>query len=113
VLRLRSASGRVALLAGDIEAAQEQQLLQTSLDEPVDWLLVPHHGSKTSSTESWVSTLRPRWAVVQAGYRNRLGIRWQPWCSAIRRWAASWWLRIAAAQPTGTLLNLKNWNASA
>ncbi|MDR3066464.1 MAG: DNA internalization-related competence protein ComEC/Rec2 [Comamonas sp.] len=73
VLRLRSASGRVALLAGDIEAAQEQQLLQTSLDEPVDWLLVPHHGSKTSSTASWVATLRPRWAVVQAGYRNRFG----------------------------------------
>jgi competence protein ComEC len=73
VLRLRSASGQVALLAGDIEAAQEQQLLQTHLDEPVEWLLVPHHGSKTSSTEPWVGTLRPRWAVVQAGYLNRFG----------------------------------------
>nr|WP_279090195.1 DNA internalization-related competence protein ComEC/Rec2 [Comamonas thiooxydans] len=85
VLRLRSASGRVALLAGDIEAAQEQQLLQTSLDEPVDWLLVPHHGSKTSSTESWVNTLRPRWAVVQAGYRNRFG---HPVAAVVQRYQA-------------------------
>ncbi|WP_182286118.1 DNA internalization-related competence protein ComEC/Rec2 [Comamonas testosteroni] len=85
VLRLRSASGRVALLAGDIEAAQEQQLLQTSLDEPVDWLLVPHHGSNTSSTESWVSTLRPRWAVVQAGYRNRFG---HPVAAVVQRYQA-------------------------
>ncbi|MDN5503313.1 MAG: DNA internalization-related competence protein ComEC/Rec2 [Comamonas sp.] len=85
VLRLRSASGRVALLAGDIEAAQERQLLQTSLDEPVDWLLVPHHGSKTSSTESWVSTLRPRWAVVQAGYRNRFG---HPVTAVVQRYQA-------------------------
>jgi competence protein ComEC len=73
VLRIRSASGRVALLAGDIEAAQEQWLLQTGLAGPVDWLLVPHHGSKTSSTEGWVQGLRPRWAVVQAGYLNRFG----------------------------------------
>ena len=73
VLRIRSASGRVALLAGDIEAAQEQLLLQTGLVGPVDWLLVPHHGSKTSSTEGWVQGLRPRWAVVQAGYLNRFG----------------------------------------
>lgn len=86
VLRLRSASGRVALLAGDIEAAQERQLLQTSLDEPVDWLLVPHHGSKTSSTESWVSTLRPRWAVVQAGYRNRFG---HPVTAVVQRYQAA------------------------
>ena len=73
VLRIRSASGRVALLAGDIEAAQEQLLLQKGLSGPVDWLLVPHHGSKTSSTEAWVQGLRPRWAMVQAGYLNRFG----------------------------------------
>ena len=73
VLRIRSTSGRIALLAGDIESAQEQQLLLAGLAGPVDWLLVPHHGSKTSSTAPWVQTLRPRWAVVQAGYLNRFG----------------------------------------
>ena len=73
VLRIRSATGRVALLTGDIESAQEQRLLQAGLAGPVDWLLVPHHGSKTSSTPAWVQSLQPRWAVVQAGYLNRFG----------------------------------------
>ncbi|GGH64489.1 DNA internalization-related competence protein ComEC/Rec2 [Comamonas phosphati] len=73
VLRLRSASGRVALLAGDIEAAQERQLVSQGLTGPLDWLLVPHHGSKTSSSAPWIEALAPRWAVVQAGYRNRFG----------------------------------------
>lgn len=86
VLRIRSASGRVALLAGDIEAAQEQLLLQTRLSTPVDWLLVPHHGSKTSSTPAWVNTLRPGWAVVQAGYLNRFG---HPVAAVVQRYEAA------------------------
>ena len=36
-------------------------------------LLVPHHGSRTSSTRELLEQLRPRWSVVQAGYRNRFG----------------------------------------
>lgn len=86
VLRIRSASGRVALLAGDIEAAQEQLLLQTSVAAPVDWLLVPHHGSKTSSTDAWVKTLRPHWGVVQAGYLNRFG---HPVAAVVERYKAA------------------------
>ena len=38
-----------------------------------DVLLVPHHGSRTSSTEEFIAALAPRWAVVPAGYRNRFG----------------------------------------
>ena len=62
----------VALLAGDIEAAQEGALVQAGLS-PVHWLLVPHHGSKTSSTKPFLQALQPRLAMVQAGYRNRYG----------------------------------------
>jgi competence protein ComEC len=74
VLRVRS-SGDVhatALLTGDLDAVQEQALL---LREPLqaDWLLVPHHGSKTSSSAAFVQAVQPRLAVVQAGYRNRFG----------------------------------------
>jgi len=61
-----------ALLTGDIEAPQELALVQAGLS-PVDVLLVPHHGSKTSSSWSFLEALRPRWALVQAGYRNRYG----------------------------------------
>ena len=71
VLRV-SAAGASVLLAGDIEAAQEAALVRKGL-APVDVLLVPHHGSKTSSTPGFVHALQPRLAVVQAGYRNRYG----------------------------------------
>ena len=62
-----------ALLAGDIEAPQELALLQRLALQPVGVLLVPHHGSQTSSTNGFIEALRPHWAVVQAGYRNRYG----------------------------------------
>lgn len=71
VLKITGSAG-TALLAGDIEAAQERLLLQQGLDA-VDLLLVPHHGSKTSSTNEFLQALQPRLAVVQAGYRNRFG----------------------------------------
>ncbi len=71
VLRISTAQASV-LLAGDIEWAQEQALVQSGLDT-VDVLLVPHHGSKTSSSLPFLQTLQPRMALVQAGYRNRFG----------------------------------------
>ena len=62
------------LLAGDIEKTVEKQLL-TSADLPtgVDILLVPHHGSRTSSHLAWVKQVQPDYAVVTAGYRNAYG----------------------------------------
>lgn len=73
VLRI-SAGQLVALLTGDIEAFQEQALLQRKGTHlRADLLLVPHHGSKTSSTESFIEAVQPRWALFQMGYRNRYG----------------------------------------
>ncbi len=66
-------TGASALLVGDIEAPQEAALLQAQMLKSVDFLLVPHHGSQTSSTPAFVQTLKPLWAMVQAGYRNRYG----------------------------------------
>ncbi len=72
VLRV-SAPGASALLAGDIEARQEQHLVQSGQNLQADWLLVPHHGSATSSTQTFLEAVQPRVAIVQAGYRNRFG----------------------------------------
>lgn len=74
VLRVSDARGRSLLLTGDIEAEQEQRLLaggQAALRSTV--LVVPHHGSKTSSTPAFIAAVAPEVAVVQAGYRNRYG----------------------------------------
>jgi competence protein ComEC len=71
---LRVGNARVhALLAGDIERPQEALLAAQPVDLQADWLLVPHHGSKTSSSDAFLDAVRPAIAVAQAGYRNRFG----------------------------------------
>ena len=73
---LRIGNGRAAvLLAGDIERRQESALVARSAPGALraDLLLVPHHGSKTSSTAELLVAVQPRLAMVQAGYRNRFG----------------------------------------
>jgi competence protein ComEC len=72
VLRISNGT-RAALLAGDIEKAQEAQLVAAGASLKADWLLVPHHGSKTSSTPGFLDAVAPQVAVFQAGYRNRFG----------------------------------------
>lgn len=63
---------KTAVLAGDIEATAERALLQ-DLPAGIDLLVVPHHGSRTSSTFEFVDRLRPRLALVSAGFKNRFG----------------------------------------
>jgi competence protein ComEC len=61
-----------ALLAADIEAPVERILLARDRSAlPAQILVVPHHGSKTSSTEPFLDSIEPLVAVFQVGYRNR------------------------------------------
>ena len=72
---LRISNGiKTALLAGDLEAAQELRLVgnpEASAKLKADFLLMPHHGSKTSSTGPFLDAVQPQFALAQAGYRNR------------------------------------------
>ncbi len=73
VLRISNGQQTVLLL-GDIEAPQEERLRSTMAAKlAADVMLVPHHGSKTSSTGVFLDAIHPRVAVVQAGYNNRYG----------------------------------------
>jgi competence protein ComEC len=72
VLRIEAAGGSV-LLAGDIEKGSEQDLLRQGRLQRADVLLVPHHGSGTSSTPEFVAAVAPRHALFSVGYRNRFG----------------------------------------
>lgn len=71
---LRISNGKSsALLAGDIELAQEQRLVAAGAALQADVLLVPHHGSKTSSSAAFLDAVKPTLALAQNGYRNRFG----------------------------------------
>ncbi len=72
VLRVRTPAATV-LLTGDIEAAQERLLLRREEAEALraDLLVVPHHGSATSSSPRFLDAVAPAQAVFQLGYRNR------------------------------------------
>lgn len=73
VLRVE-AHGRRILLTGDIEAEQEAALLARDPQAlKAEVLVVPHHGSKTSSTDAFVEAVSPQMAVIQSGVRNRYG----------------------------------------
>src|SRR5574340_637728 len=73
VLRI-SAGARSVLLAGDIEKSSETRLLEQHGDKLLTSLLVvPHHGSKSSSGPEFVAATQPDYAVFTAGYRNRFG----------------------------------------
>jgi competence protein ComEC len=71
VLRVATAGGS-ALLTADIEARSERELLarsRASLASTV--LVVPHHGSRTSSTAPFIDAVAPREAIFTVGHRNR------------------------------------------
>ncbi len=72
-LRIEATAGTAALLVGDIERAQETALIARGAPLHADLLLVPHHGSRTSSSTAFLEAVAPRTALVQAGYRNRFG----------------------------------------
>jgi competence protein ComEC len=67
-----AAAGQRLLLSGDIEAAQERALLGLPQLRST-LLMLPHHGSQTSSTPEFLDAVAPRQAFAQAGYRNRFG----------------------------------------
>jgi competence protein ComEC len=64
---------RACLFTGDIGAEAEQHLVRTAQDLKCDLLKAPHHGSKSSSSEVFLSKTRPEIAVVTCGRGNPYG----------------------------------------
>ena len=91
VLRVQSKQGSV-LLVSDIELAAESWLVETyghALKS--DILLAPHHGSKTSSSLSFLKAVDPKYILISAGYKNQFG---HPYSLSLQRYqqiGARWW----------------------
>jgi len=80
-----SAGDHGLLLTGDIEAKAERALLQSGAHLASDIVVVPHHGSLTSSSLPFVNSVRPDVAVVSAGHGNRWNF---PKPRVVERWRA-------------------------
>jgi len=61
---------RSFLLAGDMESPIEDRLIVDGALQRTDVLKVGHHGSRTSSTEPFLSALRPDFALISDGVDN-------------------------------------------
>ena len=66
------------LLTGDMESQVETHLVKFFAKDDdnfrADVVVVPHHGSRSSSSEGFVRALNPEYALVSAGYMNRYGL---------------------------------------
>ena len=82
---LVEANGERLLLTGDIDSYAEQALLESEFDVRADWLLVPHHGSRSSSSPAFVRAVAPHAALLSRGHLNTFG---HPHAEVIERYAA-------------------------
>lgn len=71
VLHVEAPGGSV-LLTGDIHTKSEQHLIKHYSEQlSASILVVPHHGSKTSSSDDFIRAVHPQYALFPSGYRNR------------------------------------------
>ena len=70
---LVEANGERILLTGDIDQAAEQALLHSGEKVQAQWLLLPHHGSRSSSSESFLRAVEPAAALISRSFHNAFG----------------------------------------
>tara|TARA_Y100001949_G_scaffold161442_1_gene153709 strand:+ start:1049 stop:3274 length:2226 start_codon:yes stop_codon:yes gene_type:complete len=83
---LIEANGERLLLTGDIDAETENLLLTSDLQLDVDWLLVPHHGSRSSSSAAFIEATGAEHALVSRSLHNAFG---HPHPDVVRRLQAA------------------------
>jgi competence protein ComEC len=77
---------RAALLTGDIERRMEKEMVESGLPLQADYLKIPHHGSKTSSTEDFLSRVHAPFGVISVAANSPFG---HPHVEALERLAAA------------------------
>ncbi|SEE39467.1 DNA internalization-related competence protein ComEC/Rec2 [Pseudomonas anguilliseptica] len=84
VLRIE-ANGERLWLTGDIDSHAERALLNSGLVMPAQWLLAPHHGSRSSSSAALLAKVRPTAALISRGAHNAFG---HPHAEVVERYRA-------------------------
>lgn len=71
VLKITNAAGSL-LLTGDIERLQEKQLVDQEKERlHATVIIAPHHGSRTSSSLSFLEAVSPKYCLISLGAYNR------------------------------------------
>lgn len=63
-------NGFSATFTGDMSSFAEKNLIDNSKAKETNLLKVAHHGSNTATSEEWVETLNPEYAVISVGENN-------------------------------------------
>ena len=66
-------NGYSFLLMGDAEINKEMDILDKYYIRDVDFLKVGHHGSSTSSSKEFITTINPRYSLISVGKNNSYG----------------------------------------
>jgi competence protein ComEC len=113
VVRIEVA-GRRLLLPGDIEAAAEAGLLGSAADLRADVLKLPHHGSRSSSTQRFLSEVDAAVAVASAPCAGRFGMPHAHVLERARQAELSvWWTGRDGAVLVGLGERLRVWGTGA
>jgi competence protein ComEC len=81
-----TAPGATVLMTADIEKLSEAEILARDADAlKADLMVMPHHGSNTSSTDEFLVAVKPKIALAPVGYRNRFR---HPHPDVVARYAA-------------------------
>ncbi|MBI5026702.1 MAG: DNA internalization-related competence protein ComEC/Rec2 [Nitrospirae bacterium] len=80
------AKGLSVLFTGDIEVEAEENLIHLHKWLKSDIIKVPHHGGRTSSSDAFLYSVKPRFAVISAGRNNPFN---HPHIEALERYSRS------------------------
>ncbi|MBQ0757815.1 MAG: DNA internalization-related competence protein ComEC/Rec2, partial [Amphritea sp.] len=70
---LVQSGGCSLVIPGDIESSVEEQIIREYPDLKVNWLIAAHHGSRFSSSDLWLASLKPEKVIFSAGFDNSYG----------------------------------------
>ncbi|WP_395504509.1 DNA internalization-related competence protein ComEC/Rec2 [Ectopseudomonas hydrolytica] len=96
---LVEAGGERLLLTGDIDARAEHALLQTDFPLAARWLLAPHHGSRSSSSQRFIEAVAPEHVLIARGRHNNFG---HPHPQVLQRYQAAG-VQVHDSSATGAL----------
>jgi competence protein ComEC len=105
VLKITSTSGSV-LIPGDIEGRAEAELVARAGDRvETTFLIAPHHGSQTSSSDALLDGVKPSAVAFTAGYHNRFG---HPKAEVVERYQARNVETLRSDQDGALIVNFAN-----